>query len=142
MENCSTVFPVLPETRNDYISCLILHMTSKTFTISSLEEAKCTFRRPLLIVLLSFHIKRLYAPEEIKTLKVAFVLTKVSLNPSSLSRTSPLHALSKLVWSRKSALLNALYSVSILLIENDMMAPNCGRDETCRLLLPIHGDRP
>ena len=62
------------------------------------------------------HIKRLYALEEFKTLKVAFALTKVSLNPSSLSRTSPLHALSKLVWSRKSALLIALYSVNILLI--------------------------
>ena len=43
------------------------------------------------------HIKRLYALEESKTLKVAFALTKVLLNPSSLSRISPLHDVSKLV---------------------------------------------
>ena len=62
MENCSTVLPILPEMGNDYFSCLILHVTSKTFTISSLEEAKCTFRRPLLIVLLSFHTLNVYMP--------------------------------------------------------------------------------
>lgn len=41
------------------------------------------------------HIKRLYAMEEHKTLKVAFSLKKASLNPSSIARTSPQHALSK-----------------------------------------------
>ena len=46
--------------------------------------------------LVSFsHIKRLYALEENKTLKIAHSLKKVSLNPSRISRTSPLHALSK-----------------------------------------------
>ena len=41
------------------------------------------------------HIKRLYAIEEHKALKVAHALKTVSLNPSNVSRTSPLHALSK-----------------------------------------------
>jgi len=41
------------------------------------------------------HIKRLYALEEHKVFKVAHGLKKVSLNPSSLSRTSPQHALGK-----------------------------------------------
>lgn len=41
------------------------------------------------------HIKTLYAMEEGKTLKVAHQLKKVSLNPSSIARTSPQHALSK-----------------------------------------------
>ena len=41
------------------------------------------------------HIKRLYALEEHKTLKIAHKLKKNSLNPSSIARTSPLHALSK-----------------------------------------------
>ena len=59
------------------------------------------------------HIKRLYVVKEFKTLKVAFALTKVSLNPSSLWQTSLLHALSKLVSSRKSTLLIALYSVNL-----------------------------
>ena len=40
------------------------------------------------------HIKHLYALEECKTLKIAFTLKKVSMNPSNLSRTSPQHALS------------------------------------------------
>ena len=39
------------------------------------------------------HIKKLYSLEECKTLKVAFTLKKVSLNPSNLARTSPQHAL-------------------------------------------------
>ena len=66
MENCSTVLPILPETGNDYFSCLILHITSKIFTgtLSSLEEAKCTFCRPLLIVLLSFHTLNVYMPRK------------------------------------------------------------------------------
>ena len=41
------------------------------------------------------HIARLYALEENKSLKIAFDLKKVSLNPSSIARTSPQHALSK-----------------------------------------------
>ena len=41
------------------------------------------------------HIKRLYALEEGKTLKIAHSLRKASLDPSSIARTSPLHALSK-----------------------------------------------
>jgi len=41
------------------------------------------------------HIKRLHALEEGKTLKIAHSLRKASLNPSSIARTSPLHALSK-----------------------------------------------
>lgn len=42
------------------------------------------------------HIKKLYALEEEKTLKVAHRLKKVCLNPSNIARTSPQHALSKL----------------------------------------------
>ena len=41
------------------------------------------------------HIAGLYALEEDKSLKIACDLKKVSLNPSSIARTSPLHALSK-----------------------------------------------
>ena len=41
------------------------------------------------------HIKHLYALEEGKPIKVAHALKKVSLNPSSLARTSPQHALGK-----------------------------------------------
>jgi len=41
------------------------------------------------------HIKQLYALEEGKTLKIAHALKKVSLNPSSIARTCPLHALGK-----------------------------------------------
>ena len=41
------------------------------------------------------HIKRLYAIEEDKTLQVAYSLKRVSLNPSSIARISPQHALSK-----------------------------------------------
>jgi len=44
------------------------------------------------------HIKRLYAIEEHKSLKIAHSLKKVSLNPSNVSRTSPQHALCK--WLR------------------------------------------
>ena len=39
------------------------------------------------------HIKKIYMIEENKTLKVAHKLKKVSLNPSSIGRTSPQHAL-------------------------------------------------
>ena len=41
------------------------------------------------------HIKRLYALEKHKTLKIAHKLKKNSLNPRSIARTSPLHAFSK-----------------------------------------------
>ena len=41
------------------------------------------------------HVKSLYALEEHKVLKVAFSLKKISLNPNSIARTSPQHALSK-----------------------------------------------
>ena len=41
------------------------------------------------------HIRRLYGLEEDKVLKIAYELKKVSLNPSSLARTSPQHALGK-----------------------------------------------
>ena len=41
------------------------------------------------------HIKHLYAIEEDKTLKIAFAMKKASLNPSSIARTLPQHALSK-----------------------------------------------
>ena len=41
------------------------------------------------------HIRRLYRLEEDKVLKIAHGLKKVSLNPSSLARTSPQHALGK-----------------------------------------------
>ena len=41
------------------------------------------------------HIKRFYAIEEDKVLKIACALKKASLNPSSIARTSPQHALSK-----------------------------------------------
>ena len=41
------------------------------------------------------HIKQLYAIEEDKVLKVAHKLKKVALNPSSIARTSPQHALGK-----------------------------------------------
>ena len=41
------------------------------------------------------HIDRLYALEEDKSLKIACDLKKVSLNPSSIARTSPMHARSK-----------------------------------------------
>ena len=37
-----------------------------------------------------FHINRLYALEEHKTLKIANKLKKNSLNPSSIAKTSPL----------------------------------------------------
>ena len=40
------------------------------------------------------HIKQLYALEEHLTVKVTFTLKKSSLNSTSLSRTSPQHALS------------------------------------------------
>ena len=40
------------------------------------------------------HIKRLYALEEGKGLKIAHSLKKASLNPSNIAPTSPLHALS------------------------------------------------
>ena len=43
------------------------------------------------------HIIKLYALEEHKSLKVAHSLKKVSLNPSSVARTSPMHALSELL---------------------------------------------
>ena len=39
------------------------------------------------------HIKHLYSLEENKALKIAHVLKKDSLNPSSISRTSPKHAI-------------------------------------------------
>ena len=42
-------------------------------------------------------IKKLYALEEDKVLKVAHKLKKSSLNPSNIARTSPQHALSKFV---------------------------------------------
>ena len=41
------------------------------------------------------HLKQLYAIEEHKPRKVAHSLKKASLNPSSIARTSPQHALSK-----------------------------------------------
>ena len=41
------------------------------------------------------HVKRLYALEENKPLKIAHTLKKASLNPSNIDRTSPQHALSK-----------------------------------------------
>ena len=41
------------------------------------------------------HIKRLYAIEEHKSLKIAHALKKGSLNPSNVAKTSPQHALSK-----------------------------------------------
>ena len=41
------------------------------------------------------HLKQLYEIEG-KTLKVAHALKKVSLNPSSIARTSPQHALGKI----------------------------------------------
>ena len=41
------------------------------------------------------HVKRLYALEEHKTLKIAFTQKKASLNPSNIARTSPLHASSE-----------------------------------------------
>ena len=42
------------------------------------------------------HIKKLYAHEEDKALKVSFALKKISLNPNNIARTSPQHALSKI----------------------------------------------
>ena len=46
--------------------------------------------------LVSFsHIKRLYALEEEKSLKIAHSLKNASLNPSNIARTSPFHALCK-----------------------------------------------
>ena len=42
------------------------------------------------------HLKQLYRIEEGKPLKVAHVLKKVSLNPSSIAQTSPRHGLGKL----------------------------------------------
>ena len=41
------------------------------------------------------HIKHLYALDEGKILKIAHSLRKASLNPSSIARTSPPHALGK-----------------------------------------------
>jgi len=41
------------------------------------------------------HIHRLYALEEDKSLKIACDFKKASLNPSSIVRTSPQHALGK-----------------------------------------------
>jgi len=41
------------------------------------------------------HIKKLYAIEEGNALKIAHKLKKVALNPSSIARTSPQHAISK-----------------------------------------------
>ena len=43
------------------------------------------------------HVKKIYAIEENKTLKVAHKLKKASLNPSSIARTSPQHALGKMI---------------------------------------------
>ena len=43
------------------------------------------------------HIKHLYAMEEDKALKIAHTLKKVALNPSSIARTSPQHALGKFI---------------------------------------------
>ena len=40
------------------------------------------------------HIKRLYALEEHKPLRIACTLKKASLNPSNMARTSSQHALS------------------------------------------------
>ena len=42
------------------------------------------------------HLKQLYHIEEGKPLKVAHALKKVSLNPSSIAKTSPQHVLGKL----------------------------------------------
>lgn len=42
------------------------------------------------------HIKHLYALQEAKTLKIAHKLNHSLLNPNSISRTSPRHALSEL----------------------------------------------
>ena len=41
------------------------------------------------------HLKKLYALEKHKSLKVAHALKKASLNPSNIAKTSPQHALSK-----------------------------------------------
>ena len=41
------------------------------------------------------HVAHLYVLKEHKSLKIAHNLKKVSLNPSSIARTSPQHALGK-----------------------------------------------
>ena len=46
-------------------------------------------------VALFAHISKLYGLEETNTLKIAFSLKKASLNPGSIVKTSPQHALSK-----------------------------------------------
>lgn len=48
------------------------------------------------------HIIKLYSMEEEKVLRVACKLKKVSLNPSSIARTSPQHALGKFGFAMKS----------------------------------------
>lgn len=45
------------------------------------------------------HLRQLHAHEENKPLKAAYSLTRKSLNPHNISRTSPQHALSKFVSS-------------------------------------------
>ena len=54
------------------------------------------------------HIARLYALEEEKSLKIACNLKKVSLNPSSIARTSPQHALGKYACIKMTNYITAL----------------------------------
>ena len=61
------------------------------------------------------HIKRLYALEEHKPLKIAYTLKKASLNPSNIARTSPLHALSKFVCKVSDYLPYELVNISFAL---------------------------
>jgi len=70
---------------NNFISKYRLNIPTSGFETILGESCHANFN----------HIKRLYAIEEHKSLKVAHALKKVSLNPSNVSRTSPQHALSK-----------------------------------------------
>ena len=73
---------------NNFVSRKMMHLPEIPGDDSVFEE-KCVAQFS--------HIKRLYAIEEHKPLKVAYSLKKASLNPSNIARTSPHHALSKFI---------------------------------------------
>ena len=71
---------------NNFLNKNVMHIPAKA-DVSNILGGKCIAKFS--------DIKRLYAIEEHKPLKMAHRLRKASLNPSNLARTSPHHALSK-----------------------------------------------
>ena len=65
------------------------------------------------------HVHRLYSLEKGKSLKIACDLKKASLNPSSLARTSPQHALGKFYQTSEILWLDVFITVFYMtLIDN------------------------